>query len=328
LHGFARKLEFGKNPDEALEQLKRLLVELEQQGARSSSDGVADKIEAWLESKTERNAAVSLAHRLVKVTPPELMAILEEAGEKVVAEFTDLLREDDLASALEPFFTPELQTEYEIGDDIDKDDEGHKSKNKLRREYKVSERRFSFFEREGILNTEKTLNDQQRRDWESFKSFVVHVFARLDRMKRLDHDALLGFYVQRRVLPTLWERFCGLDNETAPLDKEALFSPAQWRNLSDDLHRVSTYPISPRGLIGLLSKYLQLAPDRIGWNLTENQLLLTLGRRWSPEDKQRLQWIDYLFRPLNMEVQYVWEQRILILDRSGNCELDANNILA
>ena len=169
-------------------------------------------------------------------------------------------------------------------------------------------RRFSFFESEELLKAEQGLDEWQLEDWAEYKNFIVHVFARLDNFGELNHEHLLEKYIFTRVIPVQLDGFVCLNKMNPAISKEDLLNPVQWKMLCSDLRKSAVAHITPKGLAYIISKYLYLDASKIDCKFVDDKWLLTIDKKQKSQlDILRVKWLDYLFRPLNIQVEYKWK---------------------
>lgn len=171
------------------------------------------------------------------------------------------------------------------------------------------DRRFSFFEAEDALRAETSLDEFEQQDWESFKSCLVHIFAELDQKEALNHDKLLEYYALHRVISPLLETFRKSGSRHGVISKDDLVLPEDWLELYDDLRRFSMYPVDHKGMARLVGKYLHLDNQEIKIIRIGDKATLKINEERSDDLEMRVSWLDYLFRPLDMQIDYAWKSQ-------------------
>jgi outer membrane protein OmpA-like peptidoglycan-associated protein len=175
----------------------------------------------------------------------------------------------------------------------------------------INDARFSFFEADESLAAEQGIDEWQMEDWDDFKSHIVHIFARLDNLKVINHTSLLKTYTMELVIPLQLKEFSrqhGLKNN---LNKEDLLKSAQWDMLFCDLLKAAVTPMTSDGLKGLIEKYLKPAVYQVTCEQNSEKWIIRIVTN---EEKSQLEvwqvkWLGHLFRPVTVQVEYVWEKK-------------------
>jgi len=296
LSRIAIKLSFSLTCPQALIELSQLFRALDEEARKSSNHGLEVEIKNWIDRRRELDHRVLLASRLEEMSFKELANRMDTFGEHEREELQRLLRKDEFCEILSKYFSAEHRNEYEN-----------------------RECRFFFFDSEESRQTKKWLNSSQQEAWDSYKSYLTSVFARLDRFENLTQDELIDRFAMARIWPALKRDFLALQDEEELLERQ--FEHENWALVLDDMRGSANQNIDIHGYAALIAKHMGFDFESIHWQLNRKGVTLCLGKRWNAEDEVHLKWLDYLFRPITLQIQYEWESPHLVLDREGLCEL-------
>jgi rare lipoprotein A len=170
--------------------------------------------------------------------------------------------------------------------------------------------RFSFFASDETLSTERSLDADQLEMWEQCKNTIVHLYADLDHKLKLDGDALLSFYARRMLFDQLvgdFKRLQKMSEHAALCDASNLIPDTQWAVLYHGLMTRSMQPFNLFGFKTLLCGYFNIEPSQIECHQNGANVSIQLISNGSNKDMLQIEWIKYLFCPLDINFEFDWK---------------------
>ncbi len=294
LGDLASEIEFGSSPQPSQDLVARLFQQFEIELKRSQGEELT--LVAHLKN--------GLAHAAVEI-PPDLANLLDSSKSATHSDtaavdwrsIAKFIRREEVSDLLEPCFS-------------------HGSRAEIQSQFA----RFAFFESSESESTETRLTGRKRENWLECKSAALRLIAAFEQIENRSEEELLDWFYREKVAPALESGFLVSRSGRGSPSLSELFSETERRFYAEAIRRSAMNRLKPRDL-GRLVKGLFHLPNDPEVMETPHKTWVEVPEQLSELDRRRLAWLDFWFRPLELDVEYGQPLRPLVLDRA-DAELD------